>query len=143
MHRSQAVVVAVDQGIGHGLAKSPHVHQRHRHAEQPYLQLFFGVVGAEIGLQPIHRLEQRVTPELVELHRLLRQHLKGKFVRGHQLLQRCLAPHQQQPRQRGPAAAIGLAGRQPQGAVQRLVVQLQQHPVAAILLHRLAQALAL
>ena len=63
-------------------------------------------------------------------------------MRGHPLLQRGLAPHQQQPGQRGQAAAIGLAGRQPQGPVQRLVVQLQQHPVATILLHRLAQALA-
>ena len=143
MHRAQAVVVAVDQSIGHGLTESAHVHQWHRHTEQTHLQLLLGVVRAEIGLQPIHRLEQRVAAELVELHRLLRQHLERKLVRGHPLLQRCLAPHQQQPGQRGLAAAIGLACREPQGAVQRLIVQLQQHPVAAILLHRLAQALAL
>ncbi len=42
-----------------------------------------------------------VTAELVEFDRLLRQHLERKLVRGHTLVQRRLAPHQQQPGERG------------------------------------------
>jgi hypothetical protein len=39
MHCTEAVVVAVNQRIGHGLAKGAHVHQGNRYAKQSYLQL--------------------------------------------------------------------------------------------------------
>ena len=143
MHCAHAVVVAVNQGIGHRLAKRSHVHQGHRHTEQTHLQLLLGVVGAKVGLQPIQRLEQWKAPKLIEAHRLLRQHLKSQLVRGHALLQHRLAANQQQTRQRGHPRAITLALREAQCAIHGLVVQLQQHTVTAVLLHRLAQALAL
>ncbi|MNE28979.1 hypothetical protein D3C80_1224440 [compost metagenome] len=77
MHRTASVVVTVHQGVGYGFAKGPHIDLGHRHAKQADLQLFLGVVGAEVGFQPVQCLEQWEAAELVEAYRLLGQHLKG------------------------------------------------------------------
>ncbi|MDT4814081.1 hypothetical protein FQZ97_470780 [compost metagenome] len=71
MHRAPAVVVAVDQGIGHGFAEGAEVDLGHRHAEQADLQFLFRVIGAEVGFQPVQRFEQREAAKLVKAHRLL------------------------------------------------------------------------
>ncbi|MCY1551680.1 hypothetical protein D9M68_880260 [compost metagenome] len=62
---------------------------------------------------------------------------------GHQLPQRGFPADQQQAGEGRHARAVRLARGEQQGAVEGLVVQLQQHAVAAVLLHRLAQAFAL
>ena len=87
MHRAKAVIITVNQRIGHRLAEGAHVHLGHRHAEQPHLQFIFRVIGTEVGLQPVQHLQKRKTAELVEAHRLLGQHLKSNFMSGEQLPQ--------------------------------------------------------
>ena len=143
MHGAQAVVIAVDEGVGHGLAEGAEVEHRHRYAEQADLQFVLRVVGAEVGFEPVQRLEQGEAPELVEAHRLLGHDLEGELMRGHEVAQRGFLADQQQAGEGGQALAVGCAGGEAEGAVHRLVVEFEQHAVAAELLHGLAQPLAL
>ncbi|MDT4830645.1 hypothetical protein FQZ97_641180 [compost metagenome] len=122
MHRATAVVVTVDQSIGHGFAEGTEIHLGHRHAEKADLQLFFRVIGAEVGFQPVQRLEQREAAELVEAHCLLGQHLKGEFVGGHQLAQRGFTADQQQAGEGRYTRTVRLARGKQQRAVEGLVV---------------------
>ncbi|MCY1421230.1 hypothetical protein D9M68_621250 [compost metagenome] len=85
MHGAATVIVAVDQGIGHGLAKGAEVDLGYRNTKQADLQLLLRVVGAEVGFQPFQRLQQWVAVELIETHCLLGQHLESEFVGGNQL----------------------------------------------------------
>ena len=114
MHGAEAVIVAVDQRVGDRLAEGAEVDLGHRHAEQADLQLFLGVVGAEVGFQPVQRLEQREAAELVEAHRLLGQHLEGEFVGGYPLAQRGFPAAQQQARE--PSGWRAVSSRAPSRA---------------------------
>ena len=126
MHRTQPVIVAMNQRIGHGFAESAEINRRNRHAEQSDLNFIFRVVRAEVGFQPLKSLQQRETTKFVEAHRLLCQHLESDFMSRQELTDRRLAPHQQEAGQRRNAPAIRLPRGKPEHTVQCFIAQFQQ-----------------
>ena len=107
------------------------------------MHFFFRVVGAEIGFQPLQRLQQGKVTEFIERHGFSCQHLKRQFMRGHTFAQRAFAANHQQASQRWHPLAGWIACAESQRSIQRFIVQFEQKAVAAVLAYGLAQALAL
>ena len=137
MYCSQSMVVTVYQCVCHCLPEGSHVHFGHWYTKQPYLDFTLRVIRAKVRLQPLQALKQREMTELVECHRFACKYLKGELMRRNQLSECWFTPDQEQARQRRRAGTVGLTCSKTECAIQRFVIQLQQHTVATVLLHTL------
>ncbi len=97
IHRAEATVIAMEQGIEQRLAEGAARIVGHRHTNEPNLHLALLRARIEARLHRLGQFKQRQAEKLVDPHiSIRRQYLKRRLVRRQVPLQLCQPTKQQQ-----------------------------------------------